>query len=80
VKHDFQPWRAVIVNKAAAEPSSEFSVLLGSELKPLSELSPLVAALRTAWANDIQVQAFATSRSTLAPKDVIQRLSASEGG
>lgn len=77
VRHRFNPWEA--------DPDTGETVLNvrtdDGTLIPVSRLSPLVRELRDAWKDDVQVHAFATSRSALEQMDVLNRLApVMEGG
>lgn len=83
IRHDFCPWQA--------DGDSGESILCIQQnrgnMVPVSRLSPLVRALRDAWMNDIQVQAFAKSDShfakldrVVAAQEVLARLPAAQGG
>ncbi len=78
VRHRFVPWKAEPESDDPSRPEmgrSRLCILEGSHsLVPISDRSPLVRALREAWANDIQVHAFALSSSKLAAEQVLDRL------
>jgi HD superfamily phosphohydrolase len=77
IRHDFSPWRAATGNPAR----SAISVLQrGGSLTSVTDLSPVVLALKDAWMGDVQVHAFATSTCTMSPLDVITTLSSAMGG
>lgn len=64
----FRPWRA--------DPDGESALQIRTPggLLPLTRLSPLVRALGTAWAEELQVLAFADTADRTTPADVLARL------
>jgi HD superfamily phosphohydrolase len=57
-RHHFAPWKAMIYQD---DTHSQFCVeTANGDLVPLTYLSPLVRTLPAAWADDVQVQAFAS--------------------
>lgn len=64
----FRPWRA------DADGESTLQAQTGRGLVPLTRLSSLVRALDTAWADELQVLAFADTEDRTTPDAVLERL------
>jgi hypothetical protein len=65
----FRPW------EARDDGESELQVATGTDLRPLTQLSPLTKALAEAWDSELHVMAFAASRSlNVDPITIIERL------
>lgn len=72
-RHDFRPWRASA--GGARDGKSVLCMRDSNEgLKPITDLSPIVRGLRTAWAEEVQVHAFAKSTVAESADGVFERL------
>jgi HD superfamily phosphohydrolase len=74
VRHSFQPWEPL--DKMDLDSESALRIWDGAldRLVPLTEVSPLVKALKTAWQADVQVHAFAARAGKFDADDVLGRL------
>lgn len=70
VRHYFKPWRE------GDDGESIFAVMDGVNSTPVTRMSPMIRALRDAWRNDVQVQAFGVSTSLVTKDETIERLEA----
>ena len=72
VRHQFQPWKADNTGR-----ESKLCVLKrDGELVPVTKLSRVVHSLRAAWAEELQVHAFAGRGCTMTALDVCESLEA----
>ncbi len=60
--------------KADATGESRLQVLVDGQLKPLTRLSPLVHALQTAWADELQVHVHAPRAGLVTAPEILERL------
>lgn len=76
VRHFFSPWEVDL-------DSNESTLCIqqkDGKMDSVSKQAPLVRALREAWKDDIQVQAFARSDCQLSAGAVLDRLEVAQGG
>lgn len=72
LRHDFKPWTSL----NPEGPSEQLFVQLdNSTLVLVSDYSAPARALRQAWMEDVQIQAFAESKCTISAKFVVEKLS-----
>lgn len=77
VRHSFEPWKPSNTTKKRRESALSFYVPEnppGKRLIPVSRVSYPVAALREGWLQDVQVHAYATSKSAISKHEVLDRL------
>jgi HD superfamily phosphohydrolase len=79
VRHRFEPWKPSEATKDHEQPQSALSFYVpdnepGRRLVPVSNVSYPVAALREGWLRDLQVHAYADSKSAVSGPDVLKRL------
>lgn len=79
LRHRFEPWKPSRATQDGEEPESALSFYVpenpaGERLVPVSKVSYPVAALREGWLRDVQVHAYAHSKSGISKEEVLERL------